>query len=91
MTRNCKPREYDAGKDGNPFLWILEESERQRHHNDRYRDEARAARRPAPAVAPGQSLRGFHKGRVVALDNLQKACTDTAGEYVFEVSKARKL
>lgn len=91
MTRTCKPREYDAAKDGNPFAWILEESSRQRHHNDRYLGEHRAQRTVPSAVAPGKSLRGFHKGHTVALNQTQESSSAGTEQYVFEISKARKL
>lgn len=91
MTRLCKPREFDAAKDGNPFAWILEESQRQRHHNDRYLDEHRAAKAYVPPLAPGKSLRGFHKGHTVLLNDLQEPGANTARKDVFEIAKARKL
>lgn len=94
MIRSCKPREYNHDSGENPFVWILEETARIRQHNQRYNAEGRAARalanKPTPNLTLVKSLRS-NVGNTVLLKNLDKACLDAAGEYVFEVAKARKL
>lgn len=91
--RTCKPRVYDPDSGENPFSWIVEEVERIRHHQGRYNAEERMyrslANRPAPPL-PMKSLRS-NVGNVVLLKDFQKPSLDAPGEYVFEVSKARKL
>jgi hypothetical protein len=92
--RTCKPRRLDPDSTENRFHWIVEEVERIRSHQGRYNAENRAARslasRPVQLL-PLRSLRSTNVRHVSLLVGDDESGLDAPGEYVFEVSKARKL
>jgi hypothetical protein len=93
--RTCKPRRLDPDSSENRFHWIVEEVARIRHHQSRYNDEGRMMRslanRPVPHPSTLRSLRSTNVRHVSLLVGDDESGLDAPGEYVFEVSKARKL
>lgn len=87
---HTRRRDYRGqAQDGNVYTWIIEETERIRHHDHRKRDEAWEASRPKPVVMA--SLRLHPHGTPRALLDAYESSPNAPGENAFEVSKARKL
>lgn len=93
MTKTCKHRTFNHDSGENPFNWIIEETARIRHHNQRFRDTHRMeqALKRGPLPADFKSLRGFHRGHAVHLLKRDEPGLQASGEHTFEIAKARKL